>query len=90
MKKLVLFVGFSLLIVLPAVAENMAIEDWYQNSYAVLFEESPWDKVSAVADHYDTKVHRHSPQESQTAIDRRDGDWLFTEYAEIDCAEHNL
>jgi hypothetical protein len=136
--------------VLPAFADTSAVDDWYQNSYAPLWKEAPWDKLEEVLAYYDETLFLHPPDDKMTAVDSRewlarnlanwksdgwlgsavakyrsdqlntstamfkvkwrdwyadgseefscgwyaadlDGEsWVFTQYAEIDCAEHGF
>jgi hypothetical protein len=142
--------GLYLLVALSAQAEALPVDDWYQNHYAPLWKENPWDKVEEAAAYYADTIYLHPSDSTITAVDSRqwlaenlegwrsDGwlgsavaeyqrdqlnastamfkvkwrdwyaggeeefscgwyladiegdDWVFTQYAEIDCAEHNL
>lgn len=150
MKTSIMFIGLIHLLALPAFADTSAIDDWYQNSYAPLWKEAPWDKLEEAMAYYDETLFLHPPDDEITAVDSRewlagslagwksdgwlgsavaeyrsdllnpstvmfkvkwrdwyadgseefscgwyvadlDGEsWVFTQYAEIDCAEHDL
>lgn len=150
MKMLTLQFGLYLLLALSARAETSAVDDWYQNDYAPLWKENPWEKLEDTVGYYDETLYLHPSEDAITAVDSREwlarnlaewksdgwlgsaiaeyrsdqlnptttmfkvkwrdwyadgseefscgwyvadleGDtWLFTQYAEIDCAEHDL
>ena len=152
MKIMISCVGLSLLVALSIRADTMAqdADYWYQNHYAPLWKETPWEKVEKVLAFYDEAIFLHPPESPATAVSSRtwltnsleewksdgwigsviaeyrsdqlnpstavfkvkwrdwyndgreefscgwymadligDG-WIFTQYAEIDCAEQGL
>ena len=72
MKTSVMFIGFVHLLALPAFADTSAVDDWYQNSYAPLWKEAPWDKLEEVLAYYDETLFLHPPDDKMTAVDSRE------------------
>lgn len=152
MKNVLWWVGLSLFVVLSIGAEPAAqdADDWYQNHYAPLWKESPWEKAEEALAFYDQTLGLHPPEGPAVAVSSRawlfesleewksdgwlgsvvaeyrsdqlnpstvvfkvkwldtyvdgeeefscgwymadldSGGWAFTQYAEIDCAKHQL
>ena len=54
-------------------------DDWYQNQYAPLWMEKPWDSVAQVVAFYDATIFLHSGDEAATATPSRQ--WLASQIA---------
>ena len=81
MKRLCFVTGLSLLVALPALAETttLSADDWYQNHYAPLWKENPWDKAAEGSAFYNETLYLHPPDGPMTAVASRT--WLSNSLA---------
>ena len=150
MKTIFSCLGLSFVLALPAGAETLDPDDWYQNHYAPIWKVNPANMLERGLAFYNETLYLHPPEGGITTVssrtwlaenleawvsegwlgsvvteyrsdrlnpttvafkakwrdsfvdgseeftcgwyvaDLRDSRWLFTQYAEIECAEHEL
>jgi len=82
MKHLTRYFVLPLFLVAASLADEgpLSANDWYENHYAPLYANNPWDKVEQVAEMFDENFHHHP---SDGAVVEADGaEWIKKGFAE--------